>query len=185
MPNSDEIPEIIEGNWTSRPITNESRYVQYVGLDAVTIRKHDLKPFFFLFLDIDSKDPEKLRKAINLCRERRLSIYFFETCKGWHIISPCLLGIRNWMGILMRAKHLQDSSGDTIRWTPRYCDGKALHYQSFNTKKRFFEESYDLHYYIHQKFQCDLTGEKISNVVSTRLQWNVYNQLRLNLKRHY
>lgn len=181
---TDFIPETIEGNWSKTPITGESRYVQYVGLDAVTIRNSDNNAFFFLFIDVDSKDPETLRNVLNICRDKRLTVYFYETCKGWHVISPCLLGIRNWMGILMRLKKFQDSSGDTIRWTPRHCDGKMLHYQSWNTKKKFHQESYDLHYHLHEKFMCDLTPEKLSNVVSTKLQWKVYNQLRLNLKRH-
>lgn len=176
--------KIIEGNWSSRPVTDESRYIQYLGLDAVTVRNSDHQPFFFLFIDIDSKDTEKLRSTLNLVREKRLSVYFYETCKGWHIISPCLLKIRNWTYCLMKLRKLQDSSGDTIRWTQRKCDGKLLHYQSWNNVKRPYEESYDLHYAIHEKFMCDLTSEKLSNVVSTKLQWNFYNQLRLNLSVH-
>lgn len=177
--------KVIEGNWSKTPITNESRYVQYVGLDAVTIRESDNKPFFFLFIDIDAKESEKLRAALNICREKRLTVYFFETCKGWHVISPCLLGIRNWISILMRLRRIQDSSGDTIRWTPRHCDGKLLHYQSWNTKRKFHQESYDLHKALHEKFYCDLTSEKKFNAVPTKLQWNVYNQLRLSLVCHY
>lgn len=175
--------EIVEGNWTQRTITNLPQYVQYVGLDAVTIRSKDSKPFFFLFIDIDSKDEEVLRHAINLCREKRLTIYWYETCKGHHIISPCLLGIRNWIGILMRLKRLQDSSGDTIRWTPRHCDGKLLFYHSFNTGHKQHQESYDLHYHIREKFGVKF-DIRIDNMVSSSLEWNVYNQLRLKKIRH-
>jgi len=178
--------ETIEGNWTPRAITNESQYIQYLGLDAVTIKNLDGKPFFFLFIDLDTKDTEVLREALNLCREKHLSVFFFETCKGWHLISPCLLGIRNWTYLLMKLRKIQDSSGDTIRWTSRKCDGKALHYQSWNTKKKFYEESYDLIFAIHEKFMCDIqSGQMVFNVCSTKLQWNTYNQMRLNLKRHY
>ena len=177
-------PKVIEGNWDKTPITNESRYVQYLGLDAVTIRNSDNKPFFFLFIDVDSKNPEKLRDALNICREKRLSVYFYETCKGWHIISPCLLKIRNWTYCLMKLRKIQDSSGDTIRWTMRKCDGKMLHYQSWNRVKRPYEESYDLIFALHEKFNCDITSDKITNCVSTKLEWNSYNQMRLNLSVH-
>lgn len=175
--------EIVEGSWTQRAITNITQYVQYVGLDAVTIRNKDSKPFFFLFIDIDTKDEEVLRSALNICREKRLFVYWYETCKGYHIISPCLLGIRNWVGILMRLKRIQDSSGDTIRWTPRYCDGTLLFYQNWNTGHKQHDESYDLHYHIRDKF-CVKFDLKNDNYVSTSLQWNVYNQLRLKKIRH-
>lgn len=181
---SDYIPETIEGNWSKTPISNELRYVQYVGLDSVTVRNSDSKPFFFLFIDIDTKDNETLRNALNICREKHLSVYFYETCKGWHIISPCLLTIRSWAAIRLRLDDLQDYSGDTIRWTPRKCDGKMLHYQNWNTGHQLHQESYDLIYHLHEKFYCDIIPNKVTNVVSTSLQWNVYNQLRLNLKRH-
>jgi hypothetical protein len=178
--------KIIEGNGFSRAITNEARYVQYMGLDAVTIRNSDGKPFFFLFIDVDSKDPEKLRAALNLCREKRLSVFFYETCKGWHIISPCLLKIRNWTYCLMKLRKIQDSSGDTIRWTPRKCDGKVLHYQNWNTAKyQKHDESYDLIYHINQKFMTDIQPEQCLRAVSSSLEWNTYNQMRLNLAVHH
>lgn len=178
-------PETIEGNWTARPISNSARYVQYVGLEPVTLRNSDNQPYFFLFVDLDTKDKEILRSALNVARQNHLTVYFFESCKGWHIISPCLLKIRKWAFLLKRLQELQDYSGDTIRWTPRKCDGKLLYYQSWNGAGKFYEESYDLHYRIHERFMCDLTKEKLVNVVSTKLHYNIYYQLRLNLKRHY
>lgn len=181
---SEDITESIEGNWNKRPISNTARYVQYVGLDSVTVRNSDQKPFFFLFIDLDSKDNERLRGVLNICRRRKLRVYFYESCKGWHVISPCLLNIRVWAGIRKELEKLQDYSGDTIRWSPRYCDGKMLYTENWNTGKNQFNESYDLHYAILNKFQCDF--DKFNdNIVSTQLQWNIYNQMRLKKIRHF
>ena len=178
-------PKIIEGNGTNRPVSDEIKSIQYVGLEPVTIRNSDILPFFFLFVDIDSKDIEILRSALNIAKSHRLTVYFYETCKGWHIISPCLLNIRKWSFILKQLSGLQEYSGDTIRWTPRKCDGKILHYHSWNTGRRAFDESYDLIFKLHEKFMVDMTPDKILHAVSTKLSWNLYYQTRLNLVRHY
>ncbi len=110
---SEDRTESVEGNWNKRPISNTARYVQYVGLDSVTVTG-DYKPFFFLFIDLDTKDLEKLRDVLNICRRRKLRVYFFESCKGWHVISPCLLNIRVWSSIRKELEQYQNYSGTVM-----------------------------------------------------------------------
>jgi hypothetical protein len=66
----------------------------HVGVEAITI--HNARPHFFLFAELDNKDPENLRDVIHFFKSRRLAFLWYETKKGWHVISPCLYSLREW-----------------------------------------------------------------------------------------
>lgn len=172
--------ETIEGNWSKTPKTNGVRYLQTVGINSVTT--YDSNPYFFLFSDIDTKDKEILQQVLQVYKHRNLTAYFYETKKGWHVVSPTLLKIRPWVGLTSQLqKILPDYKFDTIRYTPRPSDGKILYIEQWNQK---LPESYDLIYQLHKKHLCDI--QLIREIfVSTKLDWSIYNQLKVNNIRHY
>jgi len=172
--------EKTERNWIKRPISNSIVYVQEFGINAVTVK--DCNPYFFLFSDIDSKELEKLKEVLKVYKRNNLSVYFYETTKGWHIISPVLLGLRRWIGLTDQLrKLLPDYSFDTIRYSKRYTDGKKLYFEEWNS---ILHESYNLHYQIRYKFECGF-DRILEHWISTKLQWCTYNQLRIIKKCHY
>lgn len=172
--------EAIEGNWTKTPITNGIRYVQTIGINSVTI--HDSTPYFFLFSDIDTKDIEILQKILLVYKHRNLTVYYYETKRGWHVVSPVLIPFRRWVGLVEQLKKiLPDYKFDTIRHTPRPTDGKILYHLQWNSKEK---ESYDFIFYLHKKFNCDIE-RFLENWVSTKIEWVIYNQLKVNYIRHY
>jgi len=74
--------------------TNVIYESEHIGVEAMTV--HNEHPYFFLFMELDDKDPEHLRIVLDFFSKRRLAFLWYETCKGQHIISPCLLTLREW-----------------------------------------------------------------------------------------
>ena len=172
--------EKVERNWNKRLISNSVGNVQTFGINAVTIK--DGNPYFFLFSDIDSKELDQLKEVLKVYKHRNLSVYFYETTKGWHVVSPVLLGLRKWIDLTNQLrKLLPDYSFDTIRYSKRYTDGKKLYFEEWNS---ILPESYNLHYQIRYKFECGF-NRILEHWTSTELQWCTYNQLRIIKKRHY
>lgn len=172
--------ESTQRNWDKRPISNSVGLVPTFGINSITTRNG--KPYFFLFSDVDNKELESLKEVLKVYRYRNLSVYFYETTKGWNVISPVLLGFRNWVGICNTLrKILPEYSFDTIRYTKRHSDGNQLYFEDWNSK---IPESYDLHYLIRNKFMVGF-DRILEHWVSTKLQWTTYNQLRITKKRHY
>lgn len=172
--------ESTQKNWSQRPISNSVGLVPTIGINAVTIR--DSQPYFFLFSDIDSTDTELLKEILKIYRYKNLSVYFYRTTKGWHVISPVLMNLRSWVSTCNKLrKIIPDYSFDSIRYDKRQSDGIILHFESWNWKN---PESYDLHYLLRNKFKVGF--DKIEkHYVSTKLQWCTYNQLRITKKCHY
>lgn len=172
--------ETIEGNWSKTPRTNGVRYIQTIGINSVTI--YDSTPYFFLFSDIDTKDKEILQQVLMVYKHRNLTAYYYETKKGWHVVSPVLLSIRRWVRLVEQLKKiLPDYKFDTIRYTPRRTDGKILYLEQWNMKEL---ESYDLIFYLHKIHQCDIKQFR-EWWVSTKINWCIYSQLKIRGIRHY
>lgn len=169
----DEKPRIIEGNGLSRTVSNVAGYVEYLGLNSVTIV--DGNPYFFLFADIDSKEKEQLREVLKVYRESNLSVYFYETEKGWHALSPVLLHLRRWARLCDRLRPLMDYSFDTLRFQRRQKDGTILFFEDWNVRDL---ESYNMHYEITNRFMVGMKSIK-SNYVTSNLNWCKYKQLRI------
>lgn len=171
--------ETTKVNRFKRCVSNSTDIIQTIGINAVTI--FDKNPFFFLFSDIDSKDMESLLSVLKLYQHRHLSCYYYETTKGWHVISPALLTIRSWLSLVEQLKkQLPDYRFDTIRHTGRHTDGKILYWCKWNTIRL---ESYTLHELLRNKF-CKQPLEKRSYHVSTKLDYSIYEQLHLLKYRH-
>jgi hypothetical protein len=156
------------------PRSNVTRYVRTLGVNAVTI--YNQKPYFFLFADIDTKEPELLRKTLGVYKRRNLTAYWWETNKGYNIASPCLLGLRSWMRTVTYMQSFLDYSFDTIRISRRATDGKILYGEQWN--KGQYVESYSLIYELLVRFCCNIRHWKPFYHYTT-LEKIYYNQLLL------
>ena len=65
--------------------TNVIYEAEHIGLEAITVL--DNKPYFFLFMELDTKDEEDLRTVLDFYRKRNLAFLWYESTKGWHVIS--------------------------------------------------------------------------------------------------
>jgi len=125
------------------------REVETTALEALTLL--DSKPYFFLFSDIDTREPSVLLSVLKFYRYNRLSCYFYNTNSGYHVMSPCLLTFRKWCFLTERLRNLiPNYRFDALRVTRR-LDMNVINYAYFNHKK--FKESRTLHNYMQNRFK--------------------------------
>jgi len=143
-----------------------------LGLEAVTIFNE--KPYFFLFSDIDSKDKDELLKVLKFYQKRHLSCYYYETTKGYHVVSPILMTFRTWLFRIRALKELvpQYSFG-AIRISKRPTDSSTAYYQNWNDRKQ--KESLSLHVLMNEIFFTN--NVKMVKPKKTKLNYIWYDQL--------
>lgn len=166
----------IEGTWTERPISNSTRRDMVIGLDAVTVDPSTHSPFFFLFCDIDTKELETLRVVLQRYAQVGISAYFWETKKGYHVLSPALLKLRLWKLLISEMPSTIQYRFDTLRWSSRYTDSSILYFEDYHSGK--FQESSTMHQAIANKF-CTVPIER---GIQTILTWSRYSQLEFKQK---
>ena len=164
--------QAFEGNWSARPITGTTRQIPTIGLDAVTVEPGTLDPYFFLFCDIDTKEPTLLRDVLQKFSRVGISVYFWETVHGWHAISPALLKLRVWTSLRLGLQDMIQFYFDTLRWSTRLGDGYLLYFEDYSKGK--YRESLTLHQAISSKFGT----VPLNRGIPTRLTWSRYYQLR-------
>ena len=143
-----------------------------LGLEAVTIFNE--KPYFFLFSDIDSKDTEELLKVLKFYEKWHYSCYYYETTKGFHIVSPVLLTFRTWLfRIESLKKKVPEYRFGAIRISKRPTESNTAYYQNWNDRK--FKESYSLHVLMNEIFFT--TNVKMVKPKKTKLNYIWYDQL--------
>ena len=74
-------------------------HVERLGLEAVTTIQS--RAFFFLFVEIDTKDKAVLQSLIKYITNRKISVIVYESNKGYHIVSPSLLHFQECFGIML------------------------------------------------------------------------------------
>ena len=152
-----------------------------LGLEAVTIFNE--KPYFFLFSDIDTKDKDELLKVLKFYQKRHMSCYYYETTKGYHVVSPILMTFRTWLFRIRALRELvpQYSFG-AIRISKRPTDSSNAYYQHWNDRK--FRESSSLHALMNEIFfiksfknhiRCNIPIQIKSK--KTKLNYIWYDQL--------
>ena len=120
-----------------------------LGLEAVTTFNE--KPYFFLFSDIDSKDPDELLKVLKFYEKWQYSVYYYETTKGFHIVSPVLLSFRTWLfRIESLKKKVPEYRFGAIRISKRPTDSGIAYFQNWNNFKK--KESITLHNLMNEIF---------------------------------
>ena len=143
-----------------------------LGLEAVTIFNE--RPYFFLFSDIDSKDSEELLKVLKFYEKWHYSCYYYETTKGFHIVSPVLLTFRTWLfRIESLKKKVPEYRFGAIRISKRPTESNTAYYQNWNDRK--FKESYSLHVLMNEIFFT--TNVKMVKPKKTKLNYIWYDQL--------
>ena len=152
-----------------------------LGLEAVTIFNE--KPYFFLFSDIDSKDPEELLRVLKFYEKWHYSCYYYKTTKGYHIVSPVLLTFRTWLfRIESLKKKVPEYRFGAIRISRRPTDSSTAYYQNWNDRK--FRESSSLHalmneiFFIksyHKHVRCNIVMQVKPK--KTKLNYIWYDQL--------
>jgi len=164
--------------------TGRLRFVDYLGIEcstAIIDKAGSPIPFFFLFADIDEKDPELLRQTLDVFARHAPSFYWYETQKGWHVISPSLLHASQWEKARLRLKEFLDNYylNLVIRIERREGDSRILNYDNYNLTFDYLE-SESLHKIIHKKFGKQITAIP-SHWVPSRVQFVKYTQSRLEL----
>ena len=148
--------------------------IKTTGLNATTIYNNEV--YFFLFADIDTKDKAALEKVLNIFANHHLTTYHYETSKGYHIISPCLLHVRLWIKYQKDLAFL-DYRFDTIRISKRLGDKPTLYYDHFNKHYRHLESKT-----FHNLFR-NIYGyseiEPHDEIINTELSFTQYDQLKL------
>lgn len=165
-----------EGLWSPRPITGSTHSLFVIGLDAVTVEPKSLEPYFFLFCDVDTKEPETLRAILQKLEKVGISAYFWETKKGFHVVSPALLKLRLWTSLRLGLQDRMQYYFDTLRWSARVTDSSILYFEDYHRDK--FQESLTLHQAIANKF-CTVP---LMRGVETKLTWSKYTQLEFKHK---
>ena len=56
-------------------------HVERLGLEAITL--YETHPSFFLFVEIDTKDKSVLQSLIKYITNRKISVIFYESNKGF------------------------------------------------------------------------------------------------------
>jgi hypothetical protein len=144
-----------------------------LGLEAVTTFNE--KPYFFLFSDIDSKDPDELLKVLKFYEKWQYSVYYYETTKGFHIVSPVLLSFRTWLfRIESLKKKVPEYRFGAIRISKRPTDSGIAYFQNWNNFKK--KESITLHNLMNEIFFIN-GSMKITRGKKTKLNYIWYNQL--------
>ena len=144
-----------------------------LGLEAVTTFNE--KPYFFLFSDIDSKDTEELLKVLKFYEKWHYSCYYYETTKGFHIVSPVLLTFRTWLfRIESLKKKVPEYRFGAIRISKRPFESSIAYYEDWNNRK--FKESGSLHALMNEIFYI-MKGVKQVKPKKTKLNYIWYDQL--------
>jgi len=148
-----------------------------IGLEAVTIL--DNRPYFFLFSDIDTKDEEELRIIIDFFHKRRLAFLWYETTKGYHVVSPVLMSLREWD---LAKKELHELTSNyynhlAIRISSRHSDNRTVCWEN-STYPSEYKISSSLLRIFELRFDCKLLAP---DSYKTKLFYVKYKQTRVIL----
>lgn len=132
---------------------SKTGFIPVEGINCITISGST--PFFFLFAEIDDKELDHVRRVLKYFAKNKLSVYWFETSKGFHFISPCLLTLEQWIRIKYPLIKILENYYECInlRWSSKPTDPATsfLNYNIFNDDNDF-DESLSLHKLIWRKF---------------------------------
>ena len=157
-----------------------TKFYKVIALSCVTVDENHT-PFFFLFSDIDDKDQYHLSRILKFFAVNHLSFYWYESAKGYHVISPCLLNIEEWYRLRRGLKLIENGyyEGLNVRISKKTNDPKnrELHYERKYLKN--FKESLDCKILV-----CSMSLKMLSYLlpgeIRTRLNFSKYNEIEIN-----
>tara|TARA_R110000851_G_scaffold148901_1_gene289284 strand:- start:369 stop:851 length:483 start_codon:yes stop_codon:yes gene_type:complete len=153
------------------------RHVERLGLEAITTIQS--RAFFFLFVEIDTKDKAVLQSLIKYITNRKISVIVYESNKGYHIVSPSLLHFQEWLRVVKVCQQIYPNSfyyHDVIRISNKKNDSKECFWynadfgqvhQVSETLLGIYESKFE------RKIPCP-------NTVKTKLSFTKYEDLEIN-----
>lgn len=156
--------------------TNVIYESEHIGVEAITV--HNNKPYFFLFAELDTKDNETLRNVLDFFHKRRLAFLWYETNKGFHVVSPCLFSLREWDSTKRELQELIPNYYHhlAIRIDNKKNDGLDCYWENSTYPEEYKISSSLLRIY-EMRFSCDLS---CNDTVKTNLSYVKYKQTRIN-----
>lgn len=145
-------PNESEGCLQSQNEESETRFISVLGINCITILGSI--PYFFLFAELDVKNKDHKRRILKYFAKNKLSVYCYETSKGWHFISPCLLTLEQWLRIKFPLRKMLENYYEfvNIRWSKKPNDPETeLEFFMFNDNFDFVESS-SLHNAVTKRF---------------------------------
>lgn len=157
--------------------TNKLRFVDYVGLESATT--YLSTPYFFLFADVDTKDKETLRQALSVFAERQLCFCWYETNKGYHIVSFSLMSLKDWDSARKEISRVLKNyyHGLVIRIERKPNDSHDLFFENLDIQQKR-KVSASMVSLMSRKFQVSITIPK-TQLVKTKLLFTQYTQVTL------
>ena len=147
----------------------------HIGLEANTI--YNNIPYFFLFYELDTKAKEHLRIIIDFFKNKRLAFLFYETSKGYHVLSPALLTLRQWDNMRKELKELDLNyyHNLAIRLDRKKGDSKNCIWSNWSEQYEY-SNSLNMLRIFEKKFNCELP---CNDMVKTKLFYVQYHQTRI------
>ena len=156
--------------------TNVIRYVERLGIQCDTT--YDNNPYFFLFVEIDTKDKNLLQSMLKRILNQRIAVLWYETNKGYHIVSPSLIGVQKWLRLVKACQEIYPNPfylHDVIRITKKKNDGKMIFSENADTKG-IYNVSDNLVKIFELKYKCKLPFPKR---VKTSITYTKYEDIEL------
>ena len=156
--------------------TNVIRYVERLGLEAVTT--YDNNSFFFLFVELDDKDKNQLQSMLKRLLNRHIPLVWYETNKGYHIISPALIPFQTWLRLCKASQDMYPNKfylHDVIRISLKLKDKDIIYTENGDTKN-IYKVSDTLLSILEKRFKCEL---KFPNRVKTNITYTKYEDIEL------
>ena len=156
--------------------TNVIRYVERLGIQCDTT--YDNNPYFFLFVEIDTKDKNLLQSMLKRILNQRIAVLWYETNKGYHIVSPSMIGVQKWLRLCKACQEIYPNPfylHDVIRITKKKNDSKMIFSENADTKG-IYNISDNLVKIFELKYKCKLS---FPNRVKTNITHTKYEDIEL------
>ena len=156
--------------------TNVIHYVERLGIEADTI--YDNTPYFFLFVEIDSKDKSLLTSMLKRLLNRHIPLVWYETNKGYHIISPALIPFQTWLRLCKASQEVYPNKfylHDVIRISLKLKDKQIIYTENGDTKN-IYNLSKNILNILEKRFKCKLP---FPNRVKTMINYTKYEDIEL------
>lgn len=152
-------------------------HVERLGLEAITTIQS--RAFFFLFVEIDTKDKSVLQSLIKYITNKKISVIFYQSNKGYHIVSPSLLHFQEWLRVVKQCQKIYPNefySHDVIRISNKKNDSKECVWYNADFGQ-VHKVSQDLLSLYESKFERKIP---CPNTVKTKLQFTKYEDLEID-----
>jgi len=156
--------------------TNVVKYVERLGIQCDTTYNNE--SLFFLFIEIDDKSKSLLQSMLKRILNQRIAVLWYETNKGYHIVSPSLIGVQKWLRLVKACQEIYPNPfylHDVIRITKKKNDGKMIFSENADTKG-IYNVSDNLVKIFELKYKCKLPFPKR---VKTSITYTKYEDIEL------